>query len=113
MITLESPKATSVRNGKNVDSSLLSEEHAANENSKDFLVKDPLPNVTFPINRNWAGSITVNRTNHPNDTLFFWAFEKDHGSLTSVANERSGEPWGIWLNGGPGASSIIGALFEV
>ena len=110
MITLESPKATSVQNGKNVDSSLLSEEHAANENSKDFLVKDPLPNVTFPINRNWAGSITVNRTNQHNDTLFFWAFESKEGSLTSSANANATEPWALWLNGGLG--SLSKAIFS-
>lgn len=62
----------------------------------DFLVKDPLPNVTFPLSRNWAGNIPVNRTNHPNDTLFFWGFESKNGSLTSDTSE----PWALWLNGG-------------
>lgn len=66
----------------------------------DFLVKDPLPNVTFPLSRSFAGSITVNRTSHPNDTLFFWAFESQHGSLTANENERLDEPWALWLNGG-------------
>ena len=42
----------------------------------------------------------MDRVGHPNDTLFFWAFEKENGSLTAGANERSTEPWGIWLNGG-------------
>ncbi|PAV20228.1 alpha beta-hydrolase [Pyrrhoderma noxium] len=78
-----------------------------------FLVKDPLPNMTFPVNRNWAGSITVNRTNHPNDTLFFWAFESKEGSLTSSANANATEPWALWLNGGPGASSMLGLLLEL
>lgn len=53
-----------------------------------------LPNSTF------AGSVSVNRENHPNNTLFFVAFEKEAGSLTAAANERSDEPWVIWLNGG-------------
>ena len=100
----------------------------------DFLVQEgSLPNVTFPLSRNWAGNIPVNRTNHPNDTLFFWAFEKENGSLTAAAGERSDEPWGIWLNGGyvrhtvpheycvlkmlilsrPGSSSLIGQAYEV
>lgn len=68
--------------------------------STDFLVKDPLPNITFPINRNFAGNIPVNRAGHPNDTLFFWAFEQKHGSLTASAKEDTTTPWGIWLNGG-------------
>ena len=59
-----------------------------------------LPNISFSLQRNWAGNIPVNRANHPNDTLFFWAFERENGSLTSSAGERSNEPWGIWLNGG-------------
>lgn len=61
---------------------------------------EPLPNVTFPLNNNWAGNIRVNRDGHPNDTLFFWGFEKEKGSLTAAAHERSDEPWAIWLNGG-------------
>ena len=63
----------------------------------DFEVTDPLPNVTFPLGRSWAGNIPVDRPGHPNDTLFFWAFEKSNGSLTAT---DSIEPWGIWLNGG-------------
>ncbi|KAI9065255.1 alpha/beta-hydrolase [Trametes sanguinea] len=67
---------------------------------KYFEVTSPLANVTFPLSRNFAGNIPVNRAGHPNNTLFFWAFEKENGSLTADANERSNEPWGIWLNGG-------------
>ena len=62
----------------------------------DFQVKDALPNVSFPLGRNWAGNIPVGRPNQPNDTLFFWGFEKENGSFTA----NSTEPWGIWLNGG-------------
>ncbi|KAJ3559788.1 hypothetical protein NM688_g126 [Phlebia brevispora] len=77
-----------------------------------FQVTEALPNVSFPLNRNWAGNIPVDRPGHPNNTLFFWAFEKENGSLTAAAGERSDEPWGIWLNGGPGSSSMVGLLFE-
>lgn len=66
----------------------------------DFEVKDPLPNVTVPLTRSFAGSIPVNRAGHPNDTLFFWAFEKQNGSLTVPANKTNLEPWVIWLQGG-------------
>ncbi|KAH8116530.1 alpha/beta-hydrolase [Phellopilus nigrolimitatus] len=71
-----------------------------------------LPNVSFALNRNYAGSIPVNRTNHPNDTLFFWAFEHQNGSLTAAEDDLSDVPWAIWLNGGPGASSMLGLLLE-
>ena len=65
----------------------------------DFEVTQTLPNITVPIGRNWAGNLPVDRPGHPNDTLFFWAFEKNDGSLT-VKEGESDEPWGIWLNGG-------------
>jgi carboxypeptidase D len=71
----------------------------------------------------------VDRAGFPNDTLFFWAWESQNGSLTASMGERSGEPWGIWLNGGyvldlfnegvvlreqrPGSSSLVGLLQEV
>src|ERR1700683_5514508 len=63
----------------------------------DFQVTEQLPNVTWTLPRNWAGNIPVQRAGHDNDTLFFWAFEKENGSLTAAANERLDERWGIWL----------------
>ncbi|KAI0333871.1 alpha/beta-hydrolase [Cubamyces sp. BRFM 1775] len=77
-----------------------------------FEVKDPLPNVTWPLSRSFAGNIPVNRAGHPNCTLYFWGFEKERGSLTADAHERADEPWGIWLNGGPGSSSLLGLTSE-
>ncbi|EIN09574.1 alpha/beta-hydrolase [Punctularia strigosozonata HHB-11173 SS5] len=77
-----------------------------------FQVTDGLPNVTFDLPRNWAGNIAVKRTGHPDDSLFFWGFEKEQGSLTAAAGENNDAPWGIWLNGGPGSSSMAGLFFE-
>ncbi|KAJ7576927.1 alpha/beta-hydrolase, partial [Mycena floridula] len=77
-----------------------------------FQVTEPLPNVTSPIARNFAGNLPVERPGHPNDTLFFWAFEKEQGSLTAAAGEKSEDPWLIWLNGGPGSSSFLGFMTE-
>ncbi|KAI0792052.1 alpha/beta-hydrolase [Abortiporus biennis] len=73
-----------------------------------FQVTETLPNVTFPLSRNFAGNIAVNRAGHPNNTLFFWGFEHAQGSLTAA----SSDPWQIWLNGGPGSSSLLGFHFE-
>ena len=66
----------------------------------DFQVKVPLPNVTWPLSRQFAGNIPVDRPGHPNNTLFFWAVEHSNGSLTTSTNDTGNEPWGIWLNGG-------------
>jgi hypothetical protein len=66
----------------------------------DFQVTQSLSGVSFDSGRNWAGNVGVNRPSSPNNTLFFWGFEKEHGSLTAKAGERKDEPWGIWLNGG-------------
>ncbi|KAF8524855.1 alpha/beta-hydrolase [Hysterangium stoloniferum] len=77
-----------------------------------FLVKDKLPNATFAIQQSYAGNLPVNRPGHPNDTLFFWGFEKTNGSLTRAVNDSDETPWMIWLNGGPGSSSFLGMLFE-
>ncbi|KAF7307464.1 Alpha/beta-hydrolase [Mycena indigotica] len=79
-----------------------------------FEVTSPLPNVTEPLGvRSFAGNVGVNREGHPNATLFFWAFEKTNGSLTTNSTTK---PWIIWLNGlsscGPGSSSMIGMMRE-
>ncbi|KAJ3488637.1 hypothetical protein NLI96_g2695 [Meripilus lineatus] len=74
-----------------------------------FEVTEPLPGVDFSLGRSFAGNIGVDRTGHPNNTIFFWGFEKSNGSLTT---DSSTAPWGIWLNGGPGSSSLLGLAFE-
>ncbi|KAJ7159990.1 alpha/beta-hydrolase [Mycena crocata] len=75
-----------------------------------FEVTGTLPNVTGPVARSFAGNVGVNRADHPNATLFFWAFEKANGTLTGSAADS--DPWIIWLNGGPGSSSMIGMMTE-
>ncbi|KAJ7111801.1 Alpha/Beta hydrolase protein [Mycena epipterygia] len=74
-----------------------------------FEVTEPLENVTWPLPRNWAGSISTHTVGSPNNTAFFWGFEKSNGSL---ADTDSNEPWMIWLAGGPGYSSIASMLVE-
>lgn len=71
-----------------------------NLTAPDFEVTDKLPNITFSLARSFAGNLPVNRAGHPNDTLFFYGFEKSPGSLTAPSNPVNTDPWGIWLNGG-------------
>jgi len=64
----------------------------------DYRVTDRLPGVNFPLPTSYAGNVPVDRG--PNNTLFFWGFEKRPGSLTAPASPLNKDPWGIWLNGG-------------
>ncbi|KAJ7812359.1 alpha/beta-hydrolase [Mycena olivaceomarginata] len=70
--------------------------------------------VTDKLPRNFAGNIPVNRAGHPNNTLFFWAFEhtSKNGSLTAPADANNTDPWIIWLQGGPGSSGMIALTTE-
>ncbi|KAI0694640.1 alpha/beta-hydrolase [Cerioporus squamosus] len=79
-----------------------------------FEVTEKLPNITGSLPRNFAGNIPVDRAGHPNDTLFFWAWEKvgQNGSLTAPASQNNTEPWIIWLQGGPGSSGMIALTTE-
>lgn len=77
---------------------------------EDFEVTEPLPNITFDIGRSFAGNIPVQRGH--NLSLFYWAVEKENGSLTAGVEDAT-TPWQIWLNGGPGSSSLIGFFLEV
>ncbi|KAH9945200.1 alpha/beta-hydrolase [Epithele typhae] len=77
-------------------------------------VTEKLPNITGSLPRSFAGNINVNRAGHPNNTLFFWAFEKvgANGSLTAPASQNNTDPWIIWLQGGPGSSGMIALTTE-
>lgn len=69
----------------------------------DFEVKYPLPILEhLTLSRSFAGNIPVDRPSHPNNTLFFWAFERNgtQGTLTAPPHEENKDPWIIWLQGG-------------
>ncbi|OJT14353.1 Pheromone-processing carboxypeptidase kex1 [Trametes pubescens] len=81
---------------------------------KYFEVTEKLPSIPSGLPRMFAGNIPVNRQGHPNDTLFFWAFEKAgaNGTLTAPADANNTDPWIIWLQGGPGSSGMIALTTE-
>ncbi|KAI8990743.1 alpha/beta-hydrolase [Trametes punicea] len=80
-----------------------------------FEVTNALPGIpSSSLPRSFAGNIPVNRPGHPNDTLFFWGFERQgaNGTLTAPADEHNTDPWILWLQGGPGSSGLLGLSTE-
>ncbi|KAJ3695432.1 hypothetical protein LUZ60_000809 [Juncus effusus] len=69
--------------------------------SDDLVVR--LPGQAFNVNfKHYSGYITVNETN--GRALFFWFFE--------AAEDPDSKPLVLWLNGGPGCSSVAYGLAE-
>lgn len=66
----------------------------------DFEVPAKLPGLDFDIGASYAGNINVQRAHHQNDSLFFWGFESQNGSLTASAGDLTDRPWAVWLQGG-------------
>lgn len=63
----------------------------------------------FPT-RHWAGHLPA--SNDGSDKkLFYWLFEPGGGDLTNISNEEE-IPLILWLNGGPGCSSMDGLWLE-
>ena len=86
--------------------SCVSCEYSTNVIITDFEVKYPVPGLNLTngtaLPRSFAGNIPVDRPDHPNNTLFFWGFERQgaNSTLTAPAHTNNTEPWIIWLQGG-------------
>lgn len=75
---------------------------AAAQSASDFYVSS-LPGAPEPLLKMHAGNIEITPEHHGN--LFFWHFANRHiGAKPRTV---------IWFNGGPGCSSMDGALMEI
>ncbi|OAA68457.1 serine carboxypeptidase [Niveomyces insectorum RCEF 264] len=76
-----------------------------NANTSSFAVNGTgIPDVTFDVGESYAGSLPL--SSDPNDAnkLFFWFFPS--------TNPDASQEIVIWLNGGPGCSSLEGLIQE-
>ena len=63
-----------------------------------------VPEVNFDIGESYAGTLSINDNSSNPNQLYFWFFPSD--------NPAASDEITIWLNGGPGCSSLDGLFQE-
>lgn len=63
-----------------------------------------IPDVNFDIGESYAGTLSISGNASDPNALFFWFFPSD--------NPAASDEITLWLNGGPGCSSMDGLLQE-
>jgi carboxypeptidase D len=63
-----------------------------------------IPEVDFDIGESYAGTLSIDSDPDNANALFFWFFPTDNSAATDEIT--------LWLNGGPGCSSMSGLLSE-
>lgn len=63
-----------------------------------------IPDVDFDIGESYAGLLPISKLQNEQNQFYFWYFVSQ--------NQQAEDEILIWLNGGPGASSLEGLLQE-
>ena len=84
----------------------------------DHLVSEALPLLDIPLSTShYAGYINIMPSDETTDTdrernLFYWLFSPGNNDTTTTLDNDRNIPLIIWLNGGPGYSSLGGLFLE-
>ncbi|KAL7942830.1 alpha/beta-hydrolase [Trichoderma barbatum] len=65
-----------------------------------------IPEVDFDVGESYSGILPISNKTDERDHMFFWFFP------TANEERKQDKEITIWLNGGPGCSSLIGLLLE-
>lgn len=78
-----------------------------NDKTKQFAVNGTgIPEVSFDAGESYSGLLPISDKKDERDHLFFWFFPSDN------EEHKKKKEITIWLNGGPGCSSLLGFLQE-
>ncbi|PHH90205.1 hypothetical protein CDD83_4249 [Cordyceps sp. RAO-2017] len=78
-----------------------------NDNTKKFVVDGKsLPDISFDLGESYAGQLPISNKTDEKSKLYFWFFP------TANEEHKEDKEVVIWLNGGPGCSSLLGFLQE-
>ncbi|RMJ08432.1 hypothetical protein CDV36_011958 [Fusarium kuroshium] len=76
-----------------------------NKHTEKFVVNgSAIPEVSFDVGESYAGLLPISKDPDESRELYFWFFPS--------TNPHAGDEVVIWLNGGPGCSSLSGLLTE-